>query len=166
MGHFHILIEALIVSAALHIALMKERTTRRAGEVALLYLLVGYCGVPMLAFAVMSLVHPHHVAVSLGFPADNPFQVFASVAMLAMAVPSVMALRYRGSFLVGPAVTWAVFFAGATFIHSGDFVSHGSLTHGSLVMIFATHGLISVLLAAALIASGAWRDRPARIRQL
>ena len=160
MGHFHLLIAAVLVAAAIHIARMKERTTQRAGEVALLYLLVGYCGFPTLAFAVTSLAHPEQVAATLGFPAGNPFQEFASVALLAMAILSVLTLRYRGSFLIGPAILWAVFFAGATIIHSSDHMARGALTHGSMLMIFATHGLISVLLAVALIASGVWKERP------
>ncbi len=155
---FVFLLGGLLAAASVHIALMKERTLRRVGELALLYVLVGYCGVPMLILSVGNLMRPDQAAHYLGFPAGNPFQDFLGVAYLGMSLLSIMALWYRRTFLIGPAVLWAVFFVGATLIHMKDFGERGALTHGSMLAIFASHGLISVLLAAALIASGVLQE--------
>ncbi len=151
---FLYLLLALLVGWSIHVARMKDRTPRRAGEVGLLYILVGYCGIPVLAVSVGSLARPDRAAAILGFPAGNPFQDFLGYALLGMSVLAVLVLRYRGTFLIAPAICWAVFFAGATAVHLNDFGEQGVLTHGSMVHVFASHGLISLLLAAALVVSG------------
>ena len=119
----------LLASAALatvHILLSAEKTLARAGEIVLLYFLVGYCGVATLLVSLYSLIQPNDVAAILGYPAGNPFQNFTSYALIGMSVPSVLALWYRGTFLVAPALSWATFFAGATFVHMHD---HGGGAH-------------------------------------
>lgn len=156
---FAYLIGAVLAAAAIHIARTGERTARRIGELVLLYVLVGYCGIPMVAVSVAALAVPDRVADVLGFAAGNPFQAFVGVAYLGMSIVAVLALRYRGAYLIAPAVCWSVFFAGATVIHIRHAAGSGGLTHGGMLGIFATHGLISVLLAGALVASGLARKR-------
>ena len=152
---FILLLAVLLVALGVHAALLEQRTARRIGEIALLYILAGYCGVAMVASSIASLVDPDRFARTHGFPAGSPFQDFAAVALLAMAILSLLALWYRGTYLVAPAVCWAVFFGGATWIHGHQ----GASTHGGLFAICATHGLISVLLIAALHMSGVWKER-------
>lgn len=156
---FAFLLLAVLVAAAIHILLTEGRTVRRIGELGLLWILVGYCGLPMLAVSIWTLASPELVAELLGFPTGNPFQEFLGFAYLAMSIISVLALRYRGSYLIGPAVGWAVFFAGATFVHLRDFAWRGALSHHDALAIFVTHGSVSVLLAAALLASGLLKRR-------
>ena len=155
---FIYLLAALLVAASIHVALTRDRTTSRIGKIALLYVLVGYCGVLMLAVGIWGLMNPDRAAEILGFPAGNPFQSFAGVAFLSMSLISLLALRYRRTFLIAPAVCWAVFFAGATIIHLKNYEA-GTLTHGNALHIFASHGLISLLLIGALLASGVWKTR-------
>ena len=156
---FIFLLAALIAAAAVHVYRLEDRSLRRVGEIALLYLLVGYCGLPMLAMSIAVIVWPDQMAAHLGFPPGNPFQSFVGVSFLSMSLVSVLALRYRSAYLIAPSVCWAVFFAGATFIHIADYGSRGALDHGSALAIFATHGLISVLLVAALLSSGLLKGR-------
>ena len=151
---FLYLLLALVVAWSIHVARIKDRTVRRVAEVGLLYILVGYCGIPMLAVSIGSLARPDRAAEILGFAAGNPFQDFVGWALLGMSVPAMLVLRYRGTFLIAPAICWAVFFAGATAVHLNDFGEKGVLTHGSLLHVFAGHGLISLLLVTALHASG------------
>jgi len=155
---FLIILAVVLVGAAAHVAL-RGRTRERVGELVLLWTLVGYCGIPMLVVAGMLLVHPHETAEVFGFPPDNPIAVFFGWAYLGMALSAVVSLRYRGPYLVAPALTWATFFLGATFVHLGE--GHGGGTHAGALAIVATHGLISLILVAALVASGAWRPAPA-----
>lgn len=157
---FLALLLALLAGAFVHTARVgSQRTRRDVGRILLLWLLVGYCGVPMLLVGLAILVWPAHVAAHLGFPAGNPFQAFLGAAYLGMALLSVLALRYRGSFLIGPAVCWIVFFGGATAIHLGEYHRQGGLTHGGALAVFATHGLIAALLLGALVMSGLLRER-------
>jgi len=156
---FLILLVVVLLAAGIHAAQARERTTQHVARIFLLYLLVGYCGVPMLIFVGWALMSPEAAAAHLGFPAGNPFQEFAGLAILSLALLSVLALRYRRTFLIAPAIGWAVFFFGATLIHLKDFHHKAALTHFSAVHIFATHGLIALLLTAALLGSGLLKER-------
>lgn len=156
---FLYLLLAVLLGAALHIGLGGDRSMRRAGELGLVWLLAGYCGIPMVVVSLLGLVHAHEVAHHLGFPADNPFQHFLTVAYLGMSVIAVLAIRFRGVYLLGPAVVWAIFFAGATFVHLSQPAGTGTVDHGNVLFVFATHGLISVLLVAGLLASGVLKSR-------
>ncbi len=154
---FAILLLILIAAAALHFWRSRERTVERAGRLLLLWVLVGYCGIPMIVVALLLLVHPGEAADVLGFPAGNPFELFLGWGYLGMAVVATLSLRYRGSYLVAPALLWAIFFAGATAVHIGAYRASGDLTHGGALQIFLGHGLVSVVLGAGLWASGVWK---------
>ena len=153
---FLLLLTLTLTGAAIHAARLEPRTAARVAEVVLRWVLVGYCGVPMVVVAVVTLLDPDRAAAVLGFAAGNPFEVFLGWAYLGMAVIAVLALRFSGVYLIGPAVVWAVFFVGATAVHHAQALS-GGVSHGGLLWIFATHGLISVVLGGALVASGVWR---------
>ena len=148
---FLILLVVVLVAAGIHVA-WGGGSRQRAGELLLLWVLVGYCGAPMIVVAVAGLARPDAMADILGFPPGNPFQTFLLVAYLGMSVLSVLALRYRGAYLIGPGVVWSVFFVGATWIHLHQPGHVGG--HGNVLMILATHLLISVLLVAGLVMSG------------
>lgn len=150
--HFVYLLALLLLAATVHAALLPERTTRRVAEIGLLYLLVGYCGVPMLAVSLWALISPEHAAAGFGFIGGGPLLAFFGWAYLGMSLLSLLALLYRGAFLVAPVVVWAVYLGGATAVHLGE-------SHGRALEILSSHGLIAALLVAALLASGAWRAR-------
>jgi hypothetical protein len=154
---FLVLLVASLVLAAVHLTRTGGWETRRAGELTLLYILVGYCGLPMLGVGFFAALAPERAAAVLGFAAGNPFQAFLTWAYLGMALAATLSLRYRGVYLVAPAVLWATFFAGATQIHLAELHTGGALTHGGFVGVFVTHGLVSLLLLGALIASGLLR---------
>lgn len=156
---FVLLLLALLVASAVHVSMTGRRSASTAGEVVLLYLLVGYCGLPMLAVSAVSLLRPDAVADWLGLPIGDPFQQFMSVAYLGMSVVATLALWYRGHYLIAPAVCWAVFFAGATVVHLDHYGEQGGLGHGELLHTFATHGLISLLLLGSLLATDLLRER-------
>lgn len=151
--HFVYLLALLLLAATVHVAVLQQRTTERVAEIVLLYLLVGYCGVPMLAVSLWVLVSPERAAAGFGFSAAGPLLGFFGWAYLGMSLLSLLALRYRGAFLVAPVVVWAVYLGGATLVHLQE-------SHGRALEIVTSHGLIAVLLVGALIASGAWRARP------
>ena len=148
--HFVYLLVLLLLAATAHAALSRERTPRRVAEIVLLYLLVGYCGVPMLAVSVWILVSPERAASGFGFGATHPLLDFFGWAYFGMSLLSLLALRYRGTFLVAPVIVWATYLGGATLVHLQE-------SHGRALEIFASHGLIAVLLVGVLIATGAWR---------
>lgn len=150
--HFVYLLALLLLAATVHTALLPERTTSRVAELGLLYLLVGYCGVPMLAVSLWVLISPDHAAAGFGFPAGGPLLAFFGWAYLGMSLLSLLALSFRGAFLVAPVVVWAVYLGGATAVHLRE-------SHGRALEILASRGLIAALLVVALLASGAWKAR-------
>ena len=154
---FHAALFLVLVGAAIHVSRLSTRTSRSAGETVLVWVLVGYCGIPMIGFMGFGLMHPHELAEITGFPPGSPFQTFTTWALLGMGLASTLSWRYRGAYLIGPALAWSVFFLGATAIHMDQFSAQGDVSHASLLLIFATHGLISVILLVALWLSGVCR---------
>jgi len=156
---FVLLLVGLLAAAAIHVVLARPVARERGAEIVLLWVLIGYCGVPGVAISLFDLIRPDALAHRFGFPPGGASQVFLGWAYLAMSVLSVLAIRYRGAYLIGPAVAWSIFFAGATFVHLGEGHRTGSLTHPYALIIFASHGLVTVVLAGALLASGLLRAR-------
>lgn len=157
---FHAVLVLVLIGAAIHVARLSTRTSRSAGETVLVWVLVGYCGIPMIGLMGFGLMHPHELAELTGFPQGSPFQSFTTWALLGMGVAATLGWRYRGAYLMGPALAWSIFFLGATTIHMEQFGAGGDLSHATLLLIFATHGLISVILLVALWLSGVWRFEP------
>jgi uncharacterized protein DUF6790 len=152
--HFTYLLLLLLAGAAVHIAKLPDRSPARGADVLLRYLLVGYCGVPMLAVSLWALLSPDVVARLFGVGAAGPLLGFFGYAYLGMSLVAVLTLWYGGTFLVAATVVWAVYLGGATVAHLTQF-GHPSV--GGVVEIVASHGLIAVLLVTTLIVSGAWR---------
>lgn len=148
--HFVYLLVILLAGAAAHIARLPDRSVQRSAEIAMLYLLVGYCGIPMLAVSLWALLSPDHAARAFGVSASGPLLEFFAYAYLGMSVLSLLALRYRGTFLVAPVVVWAVYLGGATVVHL-------KASEASGFEIYASHGLVGLLLVGTLVFSGAWR---------
>lgn len=155
---FLLLLLAVLVGAGVHVAIVKDRSMRRVGEIVVVWVLVGYCGIPMVFISAAGLIHPEGLAMHLGFPTGNPFQTFMTVAYLGMAIIAVLAVKLRGVYLVAPVVSWSVFFTGATFIHLHVSNGGGHVGHGVALGILGTHGLIAVILVAGLVMSQAWKQ--------
>lgn len=157
---FVILLALLTAAWAVHAYRLESRTASRAGELLLRYLLVGYCGIPMLAVAGLVLIHPHEMAHIIGVEPDHPSTLFLGWAYLGMAAVATLALRFRGSYLVAPTVLWATFFAGATWVHLGPMAGAGGHGHVGVLVIFAAHGLVSLLLVGSAWSAGVWSSPP------
>ena len=157
--YFTLLLMVLLLAASVHVALMKDRTVPRVAHVVLLYILVGYCGIPMLAVSLWAIVNPEGAAASFGFAPSGQLLAFFAYAYLGMSLLSLLALRYRRSFVIGPAVCWAVYLGGANIVHLRDNGQRAAHTHGAALETFATHGLIAIVLVVALVASGLLKER-------
>ena len=154
---FHLFLILTLIAATIHVVRLSNRSTARIGEILLVWVLVGYCGIPMMGFMGFALVHPVEAAQLTGFPPGSPFQAFTTWALLGMSLTATLGVRLRGTYLIAPALAWSVFFAGATAIHLRQYAELGGLSHHMMLTIFATHGMISVLLLGGLAASGVWR---------
>lgn len=143
----------LVVSAAVVDAILRRpRPAERVAEGFLRWLLVGYCGIPMAVVSVGILVAPGWISQMLPLGGPSTLAAFFGWAYLGMSVTAIMALRWTGPFLPGPAVAWAIYLLGATVVHfhAGG---HDTAGPGALYLI-ATHGLVGVMLIGALALGG------------
>jgi uncharacterized protein DUF6790 len=157
---FTYLLIGLLVGAGIHVAAQSDRSVRRIGEIGLLWVLVGYCGWAMLVHSAEGLLQPMVVADFHGFPEGGIYQTFTSLALLAMAASAVLAPWYRGSYWIGPALSWAIYFGGATLVHLQEEAASGPIPARTVAAIFTTHGLIGVLLVVFLLMSGVLARKP------
>jgi hypothetical protein len=149
----------VLAAAAAHTALSRPRSRTRAAELCLVYLLAGYCGLPMLCISLWAILRPESVAAAFGFAA-GPLISFFGWAYLGMSLSALLALRFRGIYLLAPVVVWSVYLGGATFVHLGAAEPIGGHAHAAFLDIFAAHGLIGLLLVITFALSDAWRERP------
>jgi hypothetical protein len=160
--HFVFLLVIVLAAAAVHAALSRPRSRARAAGLFLVYLLAGYCGLPMLCISLWAILRPESVAAAFGFPA-GPLIGFFGWAYLGMSLSALLALRFRGIYLLAPVVVWSVYLGGATFVHMGAAgPMAGGHAQAAFLDIFAAHGLIGLLLVVAFALSEEWRAQPSR----
>jgi hypothetical protein len=155
------LIVVLLVAAVVHARLRYPAAPGAMAEMLLVYVLVGYCGVQQVVMGAAILSTGGRVLVHFGFqPGSQPTFVWDSFLLIGGGITSILASWKRDSYLLAPVLMWSVFFAGATYAHIQLNSAHGiPPTLESSAWIFATHGLISVLLIGSYLASKRFRAR-------
>jgi hypothetical protein len=154
------LIVVLLIAAVVHARMRYPGNPGAMGEMLLLYVLVGYCGVQQIVMGVAILVTGGRVLLHFGFQPGQPTFVWDSFLLLGGGITSVLAIWRRDSYLLAPVLMWSVFFAGATYAHIQLNRANGfPPTWESTAWIFTTHGLISVLLISFYLASQGYRAR-------
>lgn len=154
------LIAILLIAAVVHARLRYPATPGAMAEMLLVYVLVGYCGVQQIVMGAAILLTGGRVLLHFGFQPGQPTFVWDSFLLLGGGITSLLAIWKRDSYLLGPVLMWSVFFAGATYAHIQlDRANGFPPTLESTVGIFATHGLISVMLTSFYLASRRYRAR-------
>jgi hypothetical protein len=155
------LIVLLLIAAVVHARMRYPAIPGAMAEMLLVYVLVGYCGVQQIVMGTAILLTGGRVLLHFGFQAGSqPTFVWDSFLLLGGGITSMLAIWKRDSYLLAPVLMWSVFFAGATYAHIHLNRANGSPpTWESTAGIFATHGLISVLLISFYLASQAYRAR-------
>jgi hypothetical protein len=156
-----LLIVLLLVAAVVHARIRYPATQGAMAQMLLIYVLVGYCGVQQIVMGTALLLTGGRILVHFGFqPGSQPSFVFESYLLLGGGIISLLAIWKRDSYLLAPVLMWSVFFAGATYAHIQlSRASEYPPTWESTAGIFATHGLISVLLISFYLASQGYRAR-------
>ncbi len=157
------LIVILLIAAVVHARMRYPATAGAMAEMLLVYVLVGYCGVQETVMGAAILLTGGRVLFHFGFqPGSQPTFVWDSFLLFGGGTISILAIWKRDSYLLAPVLMWSVFFAGATYAHIQLNRANGyPPTWVSTAGIFATHGLISVLLISFYLASRRYRaSRP------
>lgn len=154
---------AFALAGWLHGALAPSHRSDRSKrvELSLVWLVAGYFGVVMVAVALFMLFAPERAAAFLDAEPGNPFQEFAGVLYLSMALMAVLAAFFRGVYLVAPVFTWAFYFLAATAVHLGQYHHAGDLGAHSGVVIVAEHALPALLAIGLALRLRALSRRPA-----
>ena len=154
------LIVVLLIAAVVHARIRYPATSGAMAEMLLIYVLVGYCGVQQIVMGAAILLTGGRVLLHFGFQPGQPTFVWDSFLLLGGGIIALLAIWKRDSYLLAPVLMWSVFFAGATYAHILLNKANGfPPTWESTVGIFATHGLISVLLISFYLASQKYRAR-------
>jgi hypothetical protein len=155
------LIVVLLIAALVHARTRYPATPGAMAEMLLVYTLVGYCGLQEIVMGAAILLTGGHVLLHFGFqPGSQPTFVWDSFLLFGGGIISILAIWKRDSYLLAPVLMWSVFFAGATYAHIHlNSVNGFPPTWESTAGIFATHGLISVLLISFYLASQGYRAR-------
>ncbi len=144
-----VLLAALIVAALIHAARSTNQSPGRRAELILVYVVVGYCGVYQIFTGFQLLLRPDDILTHLGLPTGNAMTYWTASIYLGGAFMAALAIWYRGSYLLAPVVTWSIYFAGANFAHFYTLQLNGATLTPTLIgFVFASHGLISVILVA------------------
>jgi hypothetical protein len=152
------LIVVLLIAAVVHARLRYPATPGAMAEMLLIYVLVGYCGVQEIVMGAAILLTGGRVLLHFGFQPGQPTFVWDSFLLFGGGITSILAIWKRDSYLLAPVLMWSVFFAGATYAHVQLNMANGfPPTWESTVGIFATHGLISILLISFYWASQKYR---------
>lgn len=108
---------------------------------------------------------PERAAAWLDAEPGNPFQAFAGVLYLAMALMAVLGAFFRGVYLVAPVFTWAFYFLAATVVHLSQYHHAGDLGAHAGVAIVTEHALpalLAIALGLRLRSLARLAPRPAR----
>lgn len=115
-----------LVGAIAHSALGKgQKTRRRVVELFLVWLLVGYYGVGMILAAVIQLANPEALARLKGWPVSIPMQTLYAFALLGLAVSAILAVRYRGTYLLAPSISGSLLLLGGAYVHGSEILESG-----------------------------------------
>ncbi len=154
---FTLLLFLMIVAGLLHARATGASAPAGGAEHVLVYVLVGYCGIAQLIVGAAAFLSPALIAHLARVGDVGEMLPWMGSMYVGAAIAGLLAIRFRGDYLIGPAIVWATFFAGATWAHLHTEAVHGRGpdVHMS-AWIFASHGLVSIVLLGAL-----WTSRRA-----
>jgi uncharacterized protein DUF6790 len=125
---FLLFLVLILGAASLHVALRRPHSEARSVELFFLYLLVGYYGLLMLFAAAIHLTKPDALDAMKGWPsAGRPLHTLYAFALIGVAVASLLGLRLRGTYLLGPAIVGSLLSFGGAYVHIGEIVRRGNL---------------------------------------
>jgi len=129
----------------------------RCAETMLVWVLATYCGIAQLLLGSAMLIHQSPIVLPVEI--DPAVMLWVGLLIVGAGATGTLSIFRRGDFLLAPVVSWSIFWGGATFAHLNFDSVHGHAggLHAAL-WIFATHGLVAVVLVTLYVLS---RRRPA-----
>lgn len=106
-----------LLAFIIHVALMKQRSTKKIVEISLLYLLVISVGAGALISGFMHVFNGPATAKMIGWQPGSPFQYEVGVADMAFGLICVLCIFFRGSFWIAAIISNSVFLLGCMIGH-------------------------------------------------
>jgi hypothetical protein len=150
---------AISVPAAVHLLAHRHRDRSRRAEITLMYVL-GVTGAIGMFNVVAHTVFASHVATSIGWPADNPFQTEVGFANLAIGVVG-FACFWRYDFWLPAIIAKSIFAWGAGLTHVVDMVATGNFASNNAGPILAWDFLLPAVAITLNVIARPARDRVA-----
>jgi hypothetical protein len=150
---------AISLPAAIHLGAVRYRDGSRRSEVVLMYVLGVSGAIGMFNF-VTHTVFAGDVAVSIGWPAGNPFQTEVAFSNLALGIVG-FACFWRYDFWLPVVIAKTVFLWGAGVTHVLDTAATGNLAANNAGPILVWDVLLPVVIIALYILARPARDRVA-----
>ncbi len=147
------ILAALLIGATIHsVVASRAGRTGRSVELFLVYLLAGYYGVAMALAGVVQLLNPEAIARLKGWPSSPPTQTLYAFALFGLAASAVLCMRWRGRYLVAPAISGSVLLLGGAYVHGSEMLARGAFNvakdGADLVLDFGVPMTVLALVAA------------------
>lgn len=71
------------------------------------------------------------VAESIGWPINNPFQKEVAFTSLAFGIVAILAIAFRGDYLIAAVLTPSIFLLGAASIHIKEIIKNKNMSSGN-----------------------------------
>lgn len=146
-----------IVLALIHIFRLKKRTNARIIELLLVYLVVFNYGIQAIFAATFQTLQPLQTAERIGFT-PSPFEFEVAMGNIGMGIAALMAMFWRGRYILGPVITCTIFIYGAAYGHvvqymkgdhapynSGIFFWFGDVIIPTIILLLAVAYYVSVI---------------------
>jgi Family of unknown function (DUF6790) len=140
-----------LIVGAVHLFLDKQpRTRARVAQIFSLWLLVITVGIQGIFAFIGHTVFADATAVSIGWPAGNPFQSEVAVANLSVGVLGILCYWMRGNFWNATVIGFAVWFLGDAVVHIRSIVVSANYAPNNAGVTFYLDILVPVILIALL----------------
>jgi hypothetical protein len=121
-----IILALTLLGAAVHARATGHRSAqKRTAEIFLVYTLAGYYGIAMLLAAAVHLKNPAGIAGLKGWAPSEPFQTLYAFALLGMSASAFLSIWWRGTYLLGPALSGSVLLLGGAYLHGSEILRTG-----------------------------------------
>ena len=147
---FHVIFVASLVTAALHLALTRQRGTgaARVVKVVLLHQLCVQWGFGAAFTSIPHIVTPDEIARYIEWEPGSPFQLELGFASLGTSILGILCIWFRGWFWLAPIVSRSVLSLGAAYVHILDIQATGNLSLGNAGPVLFYDIAIPVLTAS------------------
>jgi hypothetical protein len=116
----------------------------------------GFYGAVLLNAGLQHLIYSDRIANYIGWAPGSGFQLELGWGEVGLGCASLLVIRFRGIYVLGPAIVGSVLLLGAAFVHARDVAKRGNLSPGNAGAVFYIDLLVPILVAALVALYRPW----------